>query len=90
MIYLISDGNYYKIGHSKNPEKRLAQLQTGQGRKLFLVKTWETDNDLAVEKRLHKMFWQNKTRGEWFNFSQFHLDFLHEYLNFLSEYLPVR
>lgn len=49
MIYAIGDGNKVKIGYSKNPQKRLKQLQTGQPNKLKLLHTWEGDK-LAEKK----------------------------------------
>lgn len=49
MIYAIGDGNKVKIGYSKNPQKRLKQLQTGHPNKLKLLHTWEGDK-LAEKK----------------------------------------
>lgn len=83
MLYLIQNcnTNYIKIGISSQPYKRLAQLQTGSGDKLKLLKVYNLDNDRVMEKRLHKMLWQSKKSGEWFNFSS------PDYLQFIDDLL---
>ena len=56
-----------KIGISKNPKKRLAQLQTGSPFKLKLILIIENRSDL--EKKLHndlKSFRIRNYKGEWF------------------------
>jgi len=75
MVYLIHrDGtNIYKVGFSKNPEKRLKTLQTGNAEKLILIKQWYGDRDL--EKIIHDKLRpdiigrQQKLKGEWFKIS---------------------
>lgn len=66
MIYLISDGEKVKIGYSKNPQKRLKQLQTGHPNRLKLIKIW--DAEPVKEKLLHRMLWMfhKDCKGEWF------------------------
>ena len=83
MIYLIQNLNngFVKIGRSANPQKRLRQLQTGSGDKLTLLRTYSVANDVAMERRLHSMFWQSKKKGEWFNFPS------PDYLAFIDEFL---
>ena len=88
MIYLIQNvtTDDIKIGISKNPLKRLSQLQTGNGDKLILLGVYEVGNDRAIEKRLHKMFWQSRQKGEWFRFPEpeFYVKFLDDYLTELT------
>lgn len=84
-IYLISDGELVKIGHSKNPIKRLAQLQTGHPKKLKLIKTfnWETQGKITeriMEGRIHYLLRQFHSNGEWFKFT-FSNDELIELIN---------
>ena len=52
-VYFISDGNLIKIGKSDNPEKRLYTMQTGNGRKLKLLKSifCNTQNKVLLLKR---------------------------------------
>ena len=67
MIYLVSDGSKLKIGRSDTPQIRLRQLQTGNGRKLKIVRLWNIPD--FYEKRLHLMFSRWRIVGtEWFSF----------------------
>jgi hypothetical protein len=62
-----------KIGHSANPVERLARLQTGCPAKLTLLGTVRCKSDLhaaQVEKLIHRMFWKQRRRGEWFRLSE--------------------
>lgn len=67
VIYLISDGYYIKIGKTthRNVKKRLGKIQTGNARKLELLKIYEDNND--SEKELHELFNNYRMCGEWFN-----------------------
>lgn len=72
MIYLIGrkDNGWkadpVKIGYSKNPHKRLSELQTGHPYELTVRKT--LTGTLADEKRLHKLLSDFNCSGEWFLF----------------------
>lgn len=68
MIYLVSDGEFIKIGKSVNPHRRLKQLQTGSNEKLFLIATYDIPD--YMEKRLHHLLRRFKSRlkSEWFHF----------------------
>jgi predicted GIY-YIG superfamily endonuclease len=65
-IYVISDGDGYKIGVAKNPERRLKQLQTGNQKKLVLEFIDYKNEPYKIEKSLHRSFHKFKTNGEWF------------------------
>lgn len=60
--YLMFDGLYYKIGKSKNPEKRLKQIQTSNPLALLLEYSDKVD-----EKNLHKLYSNYRIKNEWFN-----------------------
>lgn len=69
-IYIIgSDNPPYKIGISKNPDKRLKSLQTGHPFPLQIHSARLTD--ISETKYLERMIHQNlkfyRTKGEWFN-----------------------
>jgi len=83
MIYLIEnlETGQIKIGRSLNPHKRVKQLQTGSCHKLNLVRIYDVESDLSVERRLHSMLWESRKRGEWFYFPS------HEYVAFIDELL---
>jgi hypothetical protein len=73
MIYFITEeGNldYIKIGFTDNEDVRLriATLQTGNPRKLILVKAIE--GTYEHEQALHLLFANDKIRGEWFIYSE--------------------
>ncbi len=75
MIYIIWDGENYKIGRSKNPQKRLKALQTGSPKRLKLLKIFDYQsrtktNEIIIERRIHFFLKMQKVRhnGEWFKF----------------------
>lgn len=80
-IYIISDGTNIKIGFSSNPKRRLKQLQTANSNQLQLLYSKPTKNAKKIEKHLHKILWEfrSKYKGEWFTISE--LDWLFEYIN---------
>jgi Meiotically up-regulated gene 113 len=63
-VYCISDGEYLKIGFSTNPQARVAELQTGNARKLTIVGTIE--GTLEDEAALHQEFISDNVLAEWF------------------------
>lgn len=80
-VYLLRKGNYYKIGRSIHPERRLRQLQTGAQEQLCLVHKIKcsTVNPLYVERIIHRWFWEDRVRGEWFSLSPSAVEFLKEF-----------
>jgi len=68
MIYLITteDKSICKIGFSKNPEKRLKEIQTGCPQKLHIEEI--TEGTFKTEKLLHSKFKQLRVQGEWFTY----------------------
>jgi hypothetical protein len=79
-LYIISDGQSFKIGISKEPEKRLRQLQTGSPNKIEIVELFCLPENIIyrVEKECHVRI-QSKycKRGEWFmGATKFHIQVL--------------
>lgn len=68
-VYVITtpDMSFCKIGYSKNPEKRLKELQTSHHSKLSIYTVFRGDR--LVEKKLHQIYKSHKTMGEWFKFN---------------------
>lgn len=72
-IYFIRSGKHkkpIKIGYTNDIEKRLADLQVGNPRKLYViaqipVKSLKTVK--AIEAWLHRRFRKQHIRGEWFS-----------------------
>lgn len=65
-VYIIKDGDRYKIGYSGDPERRLKSLQTGNPRKLELVFRFKTLWAEPLEYYLQDHFKSKQTRGEWY------------------------
>lgn len=67
-VYLIQAGNQYKIGHSNNPERRLAQLNLPvKGKIIHLIKSGDR---YKLEKQLHRKFRKHRIRREWFDLNE--------------------
>lgn len=67
-LYIIQSdvtGNI-KIGRSKNPQKRLKQLQTGNPNKLKLIAEFKGEG--WKEKILHERLSAYRLNGEWFSY----------------------
>lgn len=73
-VYLITEARdggglvYGKIGYSTNPEKRLAELQTGNPRKLILL--YSMKGTEADERRLHAKYAPQNVLQEWFRITK--------------------
>lgn len=80
-IYLIStteEHPKYKIGRSKDPNKRLLQLQTSNASILEIIHIFPSKYVTLLESKLHRMFKNTDSNNEWFNLEQ------HEIENFLK------
>src|SRR3981189_1702802 len=69
-VYVIASGpRNVKIGYSIDPERRLAQLQTGHERRLSLVHKEPVPDQQAplIEKRIHHANRHKYLHGEWFD-----------------------
>ncbi|WP_157134321.1 GIY-YIG nuclease family protein [Photobacterium profundum] len=70
LLYVIrvKGSNVLKIGISKNPKSRMADLQTSNASRLVLSDVYVTFNPaIKVEKALHKRFNSRRLQGEWFS-----------------------
>ena len=70
IIYVIreTETSYFKIGYtSKEPSKRLGELQTGNPRQLKLVRYIEIEKAYQVEQLLHNVLGKWHVKREWFN-----------------------
>ena len=68
-IYLIQslEEGYYKIGISKNPTKRIQQLQTGNSSPLKLIEVYQSEQADKVERILQRRYSHFHKEGEWFD-----------------------
>ena len=60
------DTGKIKIGISKDPERRLKQLQTGNSSRIVLIATHKAENGFSDERTLHQKNEAYKIHGEWF------------------------
>lgn len=67
-VYCIAEaegiGPLVKLGYSTNPQARVAELQTGNGRKLFLLGYFA--GTMADESAIHQEFIEDNKLQEWF------------------------
>jgi hypothetical protein len=67
-VYLIEDkvNNIYKIGTTKNLNKRIKSLQTGNPNELYIKFSFETKYPFRLESLLHRKFKQYHYLNEWY------------------------
>lgn len=68
-VYLIrcEENSYYKIGITKNIQKRIKELQTGSSDIIYLVNKYESDFASKIEKGLHNFLGHKRRNNEWFD-----------------------
>lgn len=65
-----------KVGISKNPIKRLKQVQSVERGKIVLVAQfgfWKREHAYRVEQKFHRVCEGYRARGEWFDIEPFHV-----------------
>lgn len=68
-IYVMTfDDLHYKIGSTNDVDARQRSLQTAAPYALKVLRYFPASN--GMEKHLHNRFWDNRTHGEWFKFSE--------------------
>lgn len=68
-VYLLANWDLYqfKIGvTSGDVEKRVKQLQTGNGSEIDVVRVFESEYYRKIEKILHRGYGHKRLEGEWF------------------------
>jgi hypothetical protein len=63
-VYIIRSGDYAKIGYSRDPVKRLRQLDLPVSE---LARVFDGGKDIEASLQCH--LWHQHVRGEWFNWS---------------------
>lgn len=66
-VYLIHDGELYKIGKTTQPDKRIPQIEYLGGRSCTVLVLIETENYHGLETQLHEKFSDKRVKGEWFD-----------------------
>lgn len=74
-IYLLSDQQgHYKIGHTKDLDKRIYQLGTQPPFEIKLLDSCWVPDRQRVERWLHEINKEFRMRGEWFKFDESELE----------------
>ena len=69
MVYLITDGEFVKIGYTKTSiKKRIEAMQTGNANKLDTIAYAKVPMCEKVEMYIHKRYEKFRHRREWFKF----------------------
>jgi hypothetical protein len=74
-VYLIRLSEYVKIGHSRNPAKRLLFL-SGLPWPATLLHSFISAQANVVEKALHRRFHASRVRGEWFHLTSAEIELI--------------
>lgn len=69
-IYLLECGGKYKIGVSKNIDRRIKELDRRPFKVNLLAKSDLINDPYIVEQKLHDWVKADRISGEWFDFSQ--------------------
>lgn len=63
---LLGENGKYKIGKSKNPERRCKELSLSSCENHKLIHSFYCKNPHSQEQRLHELFNNNRSHSEWF------------------------
>lgn len=85
-VYIIEvrDSGLFKIGITKDINKRLSQLQTSNPYEFYLFDFFITIKNRELEKLLHEKFRLNRYKREWFKLNQ---DEVREACKFASSFI---
>ena len=69
-VYLLCDGEYFKIGMTKHEIKqRISKLQTGNANEIWVHSYYKTNYPKKIEKMMHARHASSKIKNEWFDLS---------------------
>ena len=86
-VYLIKDvyNNTYKIGVTKDLNKRMKNLQTGNTCELDLIFSFKTEYPYRLESMLHRKFEQYREKNEWFALPKDIVESFHYYCQQMND-----
>jgi predicted GIY-YIG superfamily endonuclease len=84
-VYLLECGGKYKIGFSKDVERRIHQLDTRPFKLNLIVKSKFISDAYDREQELHEYFADKKVDREWYEFSDHEAQYAKEIIEELEE-----
>lgn len=76
-VYIIkADNGLYKVGRTKDLSGRIEHFTVKLPYDFEVVHHYFSEDYVAEEKRLHKLFDSKRVRGEWFKLKKKDLDFI--------------
>jgi hypothetical protein len=69
-VYILQAGPFYKIGKTKNVDRRVGQLATLPPFDIEIIHTIKTKDMGQLELELHEKFAEKRKRGEWFELEE--------------------
>ena len=89
-VYVVKGGGYYKIGYSKEPDRRIATLSTQPPFELEVIYLCGSHNARALEADLHGLFKHARVRGEWFDLDDMDREMLSDVMKTLGTFNHCR
>lgn len=75
-LYVLTDGDFCKIGVASNIEQRVETIKKLNPRDITVLKLKKLDNAYTYEKSMHKKFANKLVYGEWFKLNKADIDFI--------------
>lgn len=85
LVYVILQGEFYKIGKTSNWQRRLEHYKTHSAIPFDVVLIIESPEASTVEAYLHARFAPHRVSGEWFRLSESELEWLREFAALTNE-----
>lgn len=79
-IYIMECAGKYKIGVSKNVEKRCKQLNNRPFKVNIVYQSENMEDAYGIEEALHEIYEDKKIEGEWFNLDKEDVETIIKYL----------
>lgn len=85
-VYLIQCGNFFKVGISKQPKRRLKEIQTCNPLPCRIIGTKSVEDAVHLERFIHSELTECNSSGEWFELQFRHLSWMKNELGFDFSY----